>query len=572
MHIPHWLYDLLVFMAAATLVVPLLKLVKISSVIGYLGAGLLVGHGGFELIHDTDSAEGLAEMGIVFLLFTIGLELSFDRLRRLARLVFGLGLLQVVTGTIVIAGITSLVLEPEASFAIGSALALSSTAFVLQLLTERGERSTRAGQTAFSILLLQDLAIVPLMIIVPLLASGTDSLALVLGEAMLTAAAAVIGVMLAGRYILRPTFQAIVTIGGSELFVVTTLLVVLGLGWLMTLAGLSLALGAFLAGLLLAETQYRHQIEADIRPFRGVLLGLFFMTVGMRIDPMLIWDQLLIVCAIMTGLILLKTVLITGLARLFGTPMVNAIQTGLLVSQGGEFAFVLLGLARGEALITPMTEQILFAAIILSMVVTPWLAALGARIAARSDGKDQGTAQSLQEEADALADHILIIGFGRVGRAVSRVVKAHGMDYIGLDTSHQQIKLSRDKGDTIFYGDAGNIGVLKAAGAARARAAVITIDKAAIAVESVQALRESYSDLDVIVRARDLSHGEELMAAGASAVVPDTLEASLQLGATVLRAAETDEDCINELISSFRADDYAGLSDREGVAAQKLRI
>ncbi len=567
MHAPLWLIDLLIFLAAGVLIVPLFSALRISSVLAYLLAGLLVGRGGFALIPDAESAAGLAEMGIVFLLFTIGLELSFERLKRLATLVFGLGLIQVVLTAVLITGAAlALGQSGPAAIALGMALALSSTAFVLQLLAERGERSTRAGQTGFAILLFQDLAIVPMLIIVPVLASTGGSLAGALATAMVQAVLAVVAVMLVGRYGLRPAFRWIVSHGGSEVFVGATLLVVLGLAYLMSLAGLSLALGAFLAGLLLAETEYRHQIEADVRPFRGVLLGLFFMTVGMRIAPDLIWDNLGDVLLITAGLLALKSSFIAVLCRTFGLPWRHALQTGLLLSQGGEFAFVLLGQAVGLNLLGDAVSQVVYAAIILSMIATPLLAALGAWVSSRETAAY--SVPTLKDQADDLADHIIIIGFGRVGRAVAKIISGLGLNYIALDTDHRQVRISRDKGACVFYGEAANSSVIKAAGGHRALAAVVTIDKAATAVAAVETLREAFPDLTVIVRSRDDSHSEQLLKAGAHHVVPDTLEASLQLGSFVLKSSEIDDDQIGALLATFRQNDYADLKDRDGVASQ----
>jgi len=567
-HIPHWLFDILIFLSAAILVVPALSVLRISPVLGYLLAGFLLGAGGLDLIKDGTDVDGLAELGIVFLLFTIGLELSFDRLRRLARLVFGLGLLQVgLTAAVIAALCLAVGMGVSAAFAISTALALSSTAFVLQLLAERGERSTRAGQTGFAILLFQDLAIVPLLIILPVLAAGSGDLLPALGLALVEAVLAVAAVISLGRFVLQPAFRWLVGHGESDVFIGTTLLVVLGLGVAMALAGLSLALGAFLAGLLLAETEYRHQIESDIRPFRGILLGLFFMTVGMKLDPVALWQNLALVLAITGGLTALKAAMITGLATLFGLRWRQAVQTGLLLSQGGEFAFVLLGQAGQLGIVGTDISQIVIAAIIITMVITPALAALGAAISAReTSATDTVQGPSLTADAAAMADHILILGYGRVGLAVSKLVEAYGLGYIALDTDHTEVRSARANGRSVYYGDATNMAVLHSAGIDRVLAVVITIDRAATAVAAAGAIRRDYADLPVIVRARDTGHSDQLIAAGASFVVPDTLEASLQLGSFVLQSGDADDEEIRALLARFREDDYALLTDTDSTA------
>ena len=336
--------DVLVFLVAAVAIVPLFHRLRASPILGYLAAGMLIGPHGFSIIGDTHSADTLAEFGVVFLLFMIGLDLSLERLHKMRHYVFGLGLLQVVVTTAIVTGIGfGMGIDIKAAILIGGALALSSTAFVLQLLKERGERATTFGIVTFSVLLLQDLAVVPLLMLMTTLSQEGTSFVAAFGLAILQAMVALVVAIWAGRIIFRPVFHVIASARSSELFVAMALLAILGMGWMLSLTGLSMALGAFLAGLLLAETEYKHQVEADIKPFRGLLLGLFFMTIGMSIDIVLIVSNLPVISLLVLALLLGKTIVTALLARMFGLPTSTSLQLGIALAQGGEFGFVLLG-------------------------------------------------------------------------------------------------------------------------------------------------------------------------------------------------------------------------------------
>ncbi len=557
------LYDVLVFLIAAVVVVPAFRRLRTSPVLGYLAAGILVGPYGLAIIRDTGNARTLAEFGVVFLLFMIGLEFSVAGLRLLGRYVFGLGGLQVgVTGAIIGAIAWALGANGEAALIIGGGLALSSTAFVLQLLTERGERATPFGNISFAILLFQDLAIVPLLMLVTLLGEGggEGSFAAAMGFAAVKAAAALVLVVAIGRLILRPVYRIVAEARSSELFVATTLLVVLGTGWLLSLVGVSMALGAFLAGLLLSETEYRHQVEADIRPFRGILLGLFFMTVGMSIDIGLIGNELAPIALLVVGLMAGKTVVTAALCRVFGLPTGVSVRVGLLLSQGGEFGFILFLTAGALGLLTPETTQILLAAVTLSMVATPVMAYLGRQFATFLERRERVPVADIGQMGNDLHDHVLLAGFGRVGQTVAKILSAAGIPYVALDLDTARIAACRARGMPVFFGDASRIEILNAAGAGQAKGAVITIDQLA-ADRIVAALHEFFPDLPVFVRARDLHHGRRLEAGGATRAVPETLEASLQLGAIAMTSMGANADEVTGIIQALRNDDYAGLGD-----------
>ena len=560
MHGTAHLDEVLVFLIAAVCIVPLFRWFKSSAVLGYLAAGLLLGPHALALIEDPDSVLLLADLGVIFLLFAIGLELSIERLKLLRHYVFGLGALQVFLTALLIGGAIFLTgRSVEAALVVGSGLALSSTAFVIQLLVERGEMITRYGRVSFSILLFQDLAIVPLLALLPLLGAPESSLFTAVGLAAVKAVAVVVAAIVIGRRVLRPLYRVIAAARLQELFVAVTLLVVLGAGWLMAQAGISMALGAFLAGLLLSETEYRHQVEADIRPFKGLLLGLFFMAIGMQIDLPLVAREAWILAVALLALLSVKSALTCGLCLLFRLPGDVALRVGPLLSQGGEFGFVLVGSAMVTGLVDPALGQIVLALIALSMAATPAMDWLGGRLSRLAAPKPTLRMETLHEEAGAIGEHIIIAGFGRVGQTVARVLGACGVPYIALDLDHARVAHGRAAGLPLYYGDASRVDVLEAAGIERARAAVITIDRAREASHAVAALHQRMPGLPIYVRSHDMSHAHELEGQGAAAVVPETVEASLQLGGILLSAVGVSTDDVTRVMNEFRDNNYARL-------------
>lgn len=557
-----YLLDILVFLIAAVVVVPLFQRLRSSPILGYLAAGIIIGPYGFSIVQDSDATHTLAEFGVVFLLFMIGLELSFGRLRALGSRVFGLGSLQVaVTWLIIGILVWRLGLDIKAAAIVGSGLALSSTAFVLQSLSERGERASRFGLTSFSILLLQDFAVVPLLILVTLLGTEESSFVEAFGLAVLKGGAALVVVILFGRFLLKPIYRMIASMRSVELFVSMTLLMILGTGWLMSMAGLSMELGALLAGLLLAETEFRHQVEADIKPFRGILLGLFFMTIGMSIDIGLIFDQIGLITLIVVSLMLGKTIITASLCRIVGFPLETSIRTGFALSQGGEFGFVLFGAAAALGLIPADRVQILLAVISLSMVATPFMFFIGQRLGSWVERKRASPYDAVDPDSIELDNHILIAGFGRVGQTVAKVLSDAGLSYIALDLDQARVAKCRAKGMSVYYGDADQIHVLKAAGAQWAKTAVVTLDNQKTACNVVAALHEHYPELPIYVRARDRQHMAYLEKVGATEVVSEAAESSLQLGSIVLASLDVSADEIAGVIQSYRKDDYKRLDE-----------
>ncbi len=556
------LADVLIFLAAGTLIAPIFQRLRSSLVLGYLVAGAAIGPHVLGLVSSGEETTAIAELGVVALMFTIGLEITLDRLRVMRRHLLGLGLGQLVVAAAVIGGGAALAgVEPRAAVILGGGLALSSTAVVLQILSERGELGTRAGRLAFAVLLLQDLAVVPLLALVPALAGPTSEIAGTVAITLAKAAGALVGIFIVGRLVLRP-FLGLFRFGAMpELFTGVMLLVLFGTSWGTASFGLSLGIGGFVAGMLLAETEYRHQVSADIQPFRGLLLGLFFMTVGMGVDLRLIADQLGTVVGLTLALLAAKSVVTTLIARAQGIPWGPAINAGMLLGQGSEFAFVLLGAAAATGLMDRTLADMMVLVIALSLAATPPLAAIGRRIETRLTAKDGDRIERIAAESEELANHVIVGGFGRVGQSVARLLAAAEIPYVAFERDAARVAAARKLGLPVFYGDISRIAVLRAGGAARARAAVIILDNAEAAEAAVHAIRHHFPNVSTYVRGRDNRHRRRLEAVGATHVVHETYELSLQLGGRVLRGMGAPEALTEEIVARHRADDYALLGD-----------
>lgn len=553
MHELAFLRDTVILLAAAVVFVFAFQRMRASPVLGYLVGGVLIGPHALGLIDEIEATRSLAELGVVFLMFSIGLELSFKRLSTLRGGIFGLGTAQVLlTGLIIGAAAWLIGVGVTASIVIGSGIALSSTAVVLQLLAERGELASRVGRTSFSILLLQDVAVVPLIAMVPLLAAEQVTDLEAVGLGIVTAVAALAAIVVAGRLILRPVFRAIAGLRGSEVFVAITLLAVLGTGWAAEQAGLSLTLGAFLAGLLLAETEFRHQIEVDIRPFQGLLLGLFFITIGMSIDIGLAAERWWLVGLLLVGLITVKAAVIIGLCAAIRVPIPAALHTGLMLAQGGEFAFILVGAAVDENILEREVAQLCLVVVSLSLAATPILAALGKWLAGKLERQLPIGLAALEQEFIDLRDHVVIAGFGRFGQVVASVLESHRIPYVALDMDATRVSAWRNKGKPIHFGDAYRPELLWGTGVDRAAAMIITLDGApAEVLRMVRTLHERLPGLKLLVRARDSEHARQLLEAGATMAVPDALASSLHLAQSVLRSFELPEKDLSELIREY---------------------
>jgi CPA2 family monovalent cation:H+ antiporter-2 len=562
--------EAILLLAVAIVVAPLFHRLRASPVLGYLIAGVILGPQGLRLIHDSSGNRFLAELGVVFLLFVIGLELSLQRLRLMRRLVFGLGSLQVLLcGGVLSVAVALLGLKWEAALVVGFSLALSSTAMVLQLLTEKDELKTRAGRASFGVLLMQDLAVVPLLVLVTVLATRNPEIAEAMGMALLRGIAVVALIAGIGWFILPRLFVLVARSHRAEAFTALALVAVLGAAWTTEQAGLSMALGAFLVGVTLAGSRFRHQIEADIKPFEGLLLGLFFVTIGVRLEFDAVLDKPLLFIALLLGLIAVKTVLVFGLALLFGLRGPQALRTGLLLAQGGEFAFVLVGLAADTGVVPKEMQPIVFALTGVSMALTPFLEILGRRVSesiARQYYDRQ--AEAIAAGAGEIENHVLICGFGRVGQTVAMMLDYQRIPWLALDSNAELIEHFRGRKTAVYFADASRRDVLLAAGIARARAVVVTIDSAKEAVAAVTAIRHEAKSLPIFARARDHDHAVLLAKTGQVHAVPETLEASLQLAARALESLGVDEKTIDRLVDLHREGDYAALAELGASEAQ----
>ncbi|XP_017701286.2 K(+) efflux antiporter 2, chloroplastic-like isoform X2 [Phoenix dactylifera] len=565
------LFDVLWLLLASVVFVPIFqKIPGGSPVLGYLAAGILIGPYGLSIIRHVHGTKAIAEFGVVFLLFNIGLELSVERLSSMKKYVFGLGSAQVLVTAVAVGLIARFVfgLPGPASIIVGNGLALSSTAVVLQVLQERGESTSRHGRATFSVLLFQDLAVVVLLILIPLISPnsskggvGFQALAEALGVAAVKAIVAIIAIIAGGRLFLRPIYKQIAENQNAEIFSANTLLVILGTSLLTARAGLSMALGAFLAGLLLAETEFSLQVESDIAPYRGLLLGLFFMTVGMSIDAKLLISNFLVIFGTLSLLIAGKAILVVLVGRVFGISSIAAIRVGLLLAPGGEFAFVAFGEAVNQGILSSQLSSLLFLVVGISMALTPWLAAGGQFLASRFEQNDVRSLLPVESETDDLQDHIIICGFGRAGQIIAQLLSERLIPFVALDVRSDRVAVGRALDLPVYFGDAGSREILHKVGAERACAAAITLDTPGANYRTVWALSKYFPNVKTFVWAHDVDHGINLEKAGATAVVPETLEPSLQLAAAVLAQTKLPMADIAATINEFRTRHLSELTE-----------
>ncbi len=557
------LIDIFALLSAAVIAVPVFHHLGLGSVLGYLFAGIVLGPSGLAIIDNVDDIFHFAEFGVVFLLFLIGIEMKPARLWVMRRQVFGLGMAQIiVTGGILLLLGLYLELPLRSALIAGMGLALSSTAFGLQILSEKAELTSVTGRTAFSVLLMQDLAVLPLLAMVSLLGGGAELIDSI-GRATVNAVLAVALVVFSGHYLLNPFLDRIAASRNSEVFIAAAVLLVLGAGKLMELAGLSMALGAFLAGLMLAESHYRHQIEADIQPFRGILLGLFFMSVGMSLDLGVLLGNFRLIAALVAVLIVIKIAVVWSLCRLSRLSNVVSLRVALLLSQSGEFGFVLFGLALVSGVLIEPRVQILSLMIILSMILTPFLIKLGDKLSRYLEaGKahDQPPASI----AENRQNHIILAGFGRVGKRIASIMENAQLSYVALDYNQQMVTEGRLNGFPVFFGDASRLKVLKAAGADRASMLIVALDNREHAENLVAVIRQNYPNLPIHARGRSRSHCETLLFNGANTAVSETLEASLRLAELALTDSGVDQVKTSQLLNDYRHGYYQRLKEQIG--------
>ena len=556
------LINVVTLIATAVFIVMIFKRFKLSPVLGYLVSGALIGNHGLGIIVDPNQTKLLAEFGVVFLLFAIGLELSFERLKAMRKYVFGLGSLQVLTTSIIIGGAVALIYGNNSqAIIIGGGLALSSTAIVMKVIDESRSQSTQVGRISLAILILQDFAVVPLLVIIPLLGNndGQNSLMSALGYSVIKAIIALAIIFIAGRVLLKPLFGLISSdhISSNEIPIAVTLLIVLSAAWGTEHFGLSLGLGAFVAGVLVAETDFRLQAEESIDPFKGLLLGLFFMTVGMNIDVMQIYEQISHIILFSIALIVLKTLIISAFCILFGFNKGVAFHAGLLLSQGGEFAFILFNLGEKAGILEGRIATILLLVVTCTMALTPLLALFGQKIAEKIERKLGKTPQQMIELGSRdLINHVIIAGFGKVGKMIARVLEVEGINYIAIDINSDLVREEMANGFPVYRGDVSQIDVLKAVGAERALTIILTMSNEITIKKSLRAISNNFLNVDIIIRLNNLKKSSEFYEAGATSIIPVDYETGLQLGGAVLKSVGISEQEINRIKIQFRAGNY----------------
>jgi CPA2 family monovalent cation:H+ antiporter-2 len=539
--------ETLLFLVTAGIVAPLFFRLRISPVLGFLLAGVALGPFGLGrliarapwldafALTNVEAIDRVAAFGVVFLLFMMGLELSFERLTRMRRLVFGLGAAQVGLSTLLIGAIAlGIGQPPAAALVIGAALSLSSTAIIIPVLAERKRLNLTAGRVSFAILLFQDLAVAPLLFMVTMLIGGQkNGLGLGLALTIAPATLALTGLIVLGRRVLRPLFHSVAMTKSTEFFMAACLLVVLGTGLIAAISGLSMALGAFVAGLLLAETEYRREIEVTIEPFKGLLLGLFFVAVGAELDLSLLFASPGPVLFIAAALVIAKALALLVLGRLFRLPARAAREIALLLGPGGEFAFVMIGAAVAGELVAPKSGQTILVAVTLTMLATPALARLGEFLAGQLPAPSLSP-EAMEPPPEDEAHRVIIVGYGRVGALIGEMLERHKIPYIAVDSDANLIARERRVGKPIFFGDATRPEFLRRCGIETARALVVTMDAPRANEEVVEAARGLRADLTLVARARDADHAKTLYDLGVTDAVPETIEASLQLSEAVL--------------------------------------
>lgn len=559
-----YLREILIFLAAAGLIMPLVRKLRISPVLGFLCIGLLIGpYGlgrltalvpGLELIviTETDGIEAIGELGVVFLLFSIGLEMSFRQIWTMRKDVFGLGSAQILASATVIGAIAHFLdTGLPAAILLGLCLALSSTAIVMQLLSEQLRLSSSAGRTAFGVLLMQDLAVVPILFLVGVFAGQTVTAAGAALMAFAEAAAVILAIFLVGQFLVRPLLRYAGASGSQELFMACVLLLILGTSALTAMTGLSMALGAFLAGLIFSATEYRHQIHNDIEPFKGLLLALFFISVGMRLDIAAVWDGIWLVFLAAGALMALKAAILFLLVRVRGYPTAIAAEVAILLAEGGEFALIAVSAGMMAGVLSYGTAQFVVLVVVVTMFAAPGLAFAGRRIGSRLAARNAG--DKLEPDDRAAENRVVIGGFGRVGRMIGKILEDQRISYMAVDCDADLVARERNAGVPIHFGNASNDRLLGQIGVSNAIAFVSTIDQRGDAEAVVKALRKSHPHLPIFARAKDPAHAHALLNSGASLAIPETTEASLQLSEALLQAAGLPEDIAGSIIEQERS-------------------
>ncbi|OGV77134.1 MAG: potassium transporter [Methylotenera sp. RIFCSPLOWO2_02_FULL_45_14] len=575
---------ILILLISSVLAVALFRAFRLPAMLAYFLVGLALGPHTFGLLPNTEANRELAEFGIVFLMFSIGLEFSLPQLYAMRKKVLGLGGAQVIITLALTMGVAKLAgLNWPAAFVVGTALAMSSTAIVSKILAERIDLNSRHGRLSIGVLLFQDIAVVPILVLIPALGVADANLLDVFGLAMLKAAAMLLFLFTIGKWLINPWFNLVASQRSRELFVMNVLMVTLLLAFATKMAGLSYALGAFIAGMLISETKYRYQVESDISPFRDILLGLFFISVGMLLDIQQIVNNIGLVLLILVAFIFFKAAIVAIVVRFVKYEAGVAIRTGVILAQAGEFSFVILALGVEQKLISGQALQLVLAASLLSMVLAPILIQYNGRIARRlvsSYNRNSGQiVQDIDDVGKHLHNHVIICGYGRSGQYLGRFLREENIPYVALDIDPSRVLEAAAAGENVMFGDAARRVVLEAAGGARAKALVISYADNRAAMKILHIVQESYPQLPVIVRTVDDSNMETLRAAGAAEVVPEILEGSLMLASHALMLLGVPLNRVVKRIRLFREERYKlfkgyfhGISDVEDESLEKQQV
>jgi len=554
MHDISYLRDILILLLASVFVVIIFHEIGLSPALGYVVAGTTIGPFGLGIVSSIETTKSIAELGIVFMLFSIGLELTFSRLISMKKYVLGFGGLQIVITSLIIFLICKFFfrLSNESSVIIGTALSMSSTAIVMQVITENAEKSTRVGRLAFSILLMQDLAVIPILVLLPILKNTDLNITHALGGALADATIAMALIFAIGRICIRPIYRMIAKSQSDVLFLSLTLIVVLGSAYITNHLGMSFALGAFVAGLLVAETEYRYRVEEEILSLKSILLGLFFMTIGMSFDFNILVKSFPYIMLASIGIITIKASLIVGLCRFFKFPFAPAIHTGLLLSQGGEFAFVVFLIAVQQNFLSANLSQFLMTTVTFTMALTPILATIGRKTKSYLYTKEILRDNKLKREIGQISKHIVVIGFSKVGRIVSYILRKKNINYLILENNHRTVTSQRNKGFNIYYGDALNIDILKYIGVERSESVVIAIEDEFACMKITRFIHENFPNVAVITKSESFNNAERLKKVGASYVVSKNVETGLQLSHAALSSVGISSEEISSALTAFR--------------------
>jgi len=539
---------------ASFAVVIVFKQLKLSPALGYLVAGAAIGPFGFGILTSTETTKSIAELGIVFLLFAIGLELTFEKLIAIKTYVLGFGSLQIIATATAIAIICHkfFAINLESSIIIGGALALSSTAIVMQVIAENGEENTRVGRLSFAVLLMQDLVVIPILVLLPLLANKKLAIMPALGEVTVNAIMAMTLIFISGRLFLRPIYRIIADLKSDVLFLSFTLIIVFGSALISNKMGLSFALGAFIAGLMVAETEYRYRVEEEIISLKHLLMGLFFMSIGMSFDFDLLLKSLPYIVLLSLILIAIKASIIIGLCKLFKFPLAPSIHAGLLLAQGGEFAFVVFVMAVQKKLIEQDLSQFLITIVTFTMALTPIIANIGRRIKTVLYTKDVLKDNKIKREIDEISNHIIVVGFTKVGKIISYILKKSTKNYIIIDNNHRLVRIEKTNGYNICYGDAMNLDILKYIGIERAESIIIAMEDEITCMKITRFINQNFPEVNIVTKSENIKNADRFKKIGANLVISKNVETALQLSKAALRSIGINHNEIELILTNFR--------------------